>query len=168
MTCRIDRLVTETVSSLDAATDIQDAASFMARNDLGSILVTDSGKVVGLFTERDLLTRVIGAKKDPHEHTLGDVCTRNLISIPHDSTCRDAIQLMRSNNCRRLLVYHQDSLHGLVNISTVAHALTEQRGLKNMAVNLVGGLTLFIALAVIVMLIAILPDMLDMAKHAMQ
>ncbi len=75
---------------------------------------------------------------------------------------------MRTNNCRRLLVYHQDSLYGLVNISTVAHALTEQRGLKNMVVNLVGGLTLTAVLMVIVMLIAVLPDMLNMAEQAMQ
>ena len=168
MTCRIGRLVTEAVSSLDAATEVQTAASFMARNNLGSILVTDAGKVVGMFTEHDLLTRVVGADKDPREHALGDVCSRNLISIPHDSTCRNAIQLMRANNCRRLLVYHRNSLYGLVNISTVAHALAEQRGLKDIAVNLVGGLTLTVALAVIAMLIAMLPDMLHMAEQAMR
>ena len=143
MKCRIDSLVTETVPSLDVSTDIQETARFMSRNNLGSVLATDSGTVVGLFTERDLLTRVVGAEKDPREQTLGDVCTRSLISIPHDSTCQDAIRLMQTNNCRRLLVYRKDSLYGLINISNVAHALAENRKVTNIAVNLVGGLTQF-------------------------
>ena len=124
--------------------------------------------MIGLFTERDLLTRVIGAGKEPREYTLRDVCTRNLISVSHNSTCQDAIRLMQTHNCRRLLVYRQDSLHGLVNISNVAHALAEHRRFKNLAVNLVGGLTLTVVLAVIVMLIAILPDMLDIAEQTME
>jgi len=168
MRCRIDSIVTHSLSSLDATTDINQVAGFMTRNNLGSVLATDSGKVVGLFTERDLLTRVVGAEKDPREIRLGDVCTRNLISIPHTSACQDAIRLMQANNCRRLLVYRQDSLHGLINISDVAQALAENRRFKNLTVNLVGGLTLTIVLAVIAMLIAILPDMLQIAEHAMQ
>jgi CBS domain-containing protein len=156
------------MSSLDANTGIQQAAAYMAENCLGSILVTESGQVIGLFTEHDLLVRVIGAGKDPQATTLNEVCSRNLISIPHDSTCKAAIHLMRTNNCRRLLVYHNQSLRGLINISTIAHAMAEHQGLKNMLVNLVGGLTLAVVLLVIIMLIAVFPDMLQVAEHAMQ
>jgi CBS domain-containing protein len=170
MTCRIDRLDTEAVTSLEANTNIQQATAYMAKHGLGSLLVTDSetDKVIGLFTEHDLLTRVIGAGKQPQATSLGEVCSRNLISIPHDSTCKAAIQLMRRNNCRRLLVYHHDNLRGLIGISTIAHAMTEHQGFKNMLVNLVGGLTLAVVLAVIVMLIIVLPDMLQVAEHVMR
>ena len=168
MTCKVEGLVIQTVSSLDSATHISEAANYMANNDLGSILVTEAGKVIGLFTERDLLTRVVGVEKDPREHTLGEVCSRSLISISHDSNCQNALRLMQKNNCRRLLVYQSDNLRGLVNISDIAHALAEQRRLKNTAVNLVGGLTLTVVVAVIAMLIAILPDMLILAGDAMQ
>jgi CBS domain-containing protein len=140
----------------------------MAEHGLGSVLVTDSGKVIGLFTEHDLLTRVVGAGKQPQTVNLGETCSRNLISIPHDSSCKAAIHLMRHNNCRRLLVYHHDNLRGLISISTVAHAMTENQGLKNMLVNLVGGLTLAVVLLVIVMLITVLPDMLQVAENAMR
>lgn len=168
MACRIDRLETEAVTSLDAKTNIQQTAVYMAEHGLGSVLVTDSGKVVGLFTEHDLLTRVVGAGKHPQTACLGEVCSQNLISIPHDSSCKAAIQLMRSNNCRRLLVYHNDKLRGLISISTVAHAMTEQHGMKNLLVNLVGGLTLAVVLLVIVMLITVLPDMLQVAEQVMR
>lgn len=168
MQCLIDNLVTEPVSSLEAGVSVQDAACFMEENDLSSVLVSESGKIIGLFTERDLLTRVIGQKIAPQKVRLGDVCSRNLISISHDSTCENAIQIMRINNCRRLLVYHKDSLHGLVNITTVAHAIAEHRGLKNTAVNLVGAVTLTLVIGVIVMLLAVLPDMLAIAGQAMR
>ncbi len=75
---------------------------------------------------------------------------------------------MQANKCRRLLVFRQDSLYGLINIANVAHALAEHRREKNIAVNLVGGLTLTIVIAVIAMLIAILPDMLQIAEQAME
>jgi hypothetical protein len=75
---------------------------------------------------------------------------------------------MQINRCRRLLVYQNDKLRGLISISTVAHAMTEHQGLKNMLVNLVGGLTLAVVLLVIVMLITVLPDMLQVAEDVMR
>lgn len=167
MACRIGRLVAETVSSLESDTDVQSAAAYMAENDLGSLVVTDAGRVIGLFTERDLLTRVVGAGKDAAALKLGEVCTRNLISVSHDSSCAYAIKLMRTNRCRRLLVYRNDSFQGLINIQDLAHALADHSAGKNLLVNLVGGLTLAVVLAVIGMLISHIPDMMQLANRTM-
>jgi len=167
MACRIDKLAAQNVISLPADTDVQAAASFMAQNDLGSVVVTDEGRVVGLFTERDLLKRVVGAARDPSALKLGEVCTRNLISVSHDSSCAYAIKLMRSNRCRRLLVYRRDSLQGLLNLQDVANALADHSAGKNMLVNLVGGITLMVVLAVIGMLISHIPDMMALAEQTL-
>lgn len=167
MACRIDKLVAESVSSLPADTDVQRAAAYMAENDLGSLVVTEGGQVTGLFTERDLLTRVVGAGKAADALKLGDVCTRNLISVSHDSSCAYAIKLMRTNRCRRLLVYRNNRLQGLVNLQDVANALADQSAGKNLLVNLVGGITLFVVLAVIGMLISHIPDMIALADQTL-
>ena len=167
MACSVGKLISESVSSLDSSTDVQTASRYMAENNLGSLVVTDNEQVAGLFTERDLLVRVIGADKDPNALKLSDVCTRNLISVPHDSSCANAIKLMRANKCRRLLIYRKDKLQGLVNISDVAHALADHSWGKNMLVNLVGGITLAVVLVVIGVLISHIPDMLQLADHAM-
>jgi signal-transduction protein with cAMP-binding, CBS, and nucleotidyltransferase domain len=167
MACRIDRLVAETVSSLEAETNVQSAAAYMAAHDLGSLVVTDNGRVVGLFTERDLLTRVVGAGKDPAALNLGEVCTRNLISVSHDSACAYAIKLMRSNRCRRLLVYRNDSFQGLVKMQDLANALADHSAGKNLLVNLVGGITLAVVLVVIGVLISYIPDMMQLADRTM-
>ncbi|MEJ2455985.1 MAG: CBS domain-containing protein [Candidatus Thiodiazotropha sp.] len=167
MACRIDKLVVESVASLPAETDVQRAAAYMAENGLGSLVVTEGDRVAGLFTERDLLTRVVGAGKDAAALKLGEVCTRNLISVSHDSSCSYAIKLMRTNRCRRLLVYRRDSLQGLINLQDVANALADQGAGKNLLVNLVGGITLIVVLAVIGMLISHIPDMMALADQTM-
>ena len=168
MACRIDKLVVETISSLECDTDVQTAAAYMSERDLGSLVVTDAGRVVGLFTERDLLKRVVGAGKDPAALKLGEVCTRNLVSIAHDSHCGDAIRLMRVNRCRRLLVYRNDRLLGLVKMHDLADALADHGGGKNLLVNLVGGLTLAVVLAVIGMLISHMSDVMQLADQTLK
>jgi CBS domain-containing protein len=167
MACRIGKLVTGTIASLEAQTNVQQAAAYMTDNDLGSLVVTESGRVVGLFTERDLLTRVVGAGKEAAALKLGDVCTRNLISVSHDCSCDYAIRLMRTNRCRRLLVYRNDSFQGLVNLPDLAHAMADHSSGKNMLVNLVGGITLVVVLAVIGMLISHIPDMMQLADRTL-
>jgi signal-transduction protein with cAMP-binding, CBS, and nucleotidyltransferase domain len=74
---------------------------------------------------------------------------------------------MRSNRCRRLLVNRHGQFQGLVNIQDVASALADHSGGKNLVVNLVGGLTLVVALAVIGMLISHIPDMMALADQTL-
>jgi predicted transcriptional regulator len=166
MTCNVGKLVSEAVASLDSATDVQSAVRYMAQHNLGSLVVTENGNVSGLFTERDLLVRVVGAGKDPNALTLGDVSTRNLISVAYNSSCKNAIRLMRSHKCRRLLIYRKDELKGLVSITDVAHALADHNPAKNLLVNLVGGVTLVVTLMVIGMLISHIPDVLALMNHS--
>ncbi|MES9942491.1 MAG: CBS domain-containing protein [Candidatus Thiodiazotropha sp. 6PLUC2] len=167
MACCVGKLISEPVSSLDSNTDVQAATSFMAAKNIGSLVVMDNDQVSGLFTERDLLVRVIGAGQDPNALNLSDVCTKNLISVHYDSSCANAIKLMRTNKCRRLLIYKNDKLQGLVNISDVAHALADHSSGKNMLVNFVGGITLLVVLAVIGVLISHIPDVMQLAGHTM-
>ncbi|MBT3048995.1 MAG: CBS domain-containing protein [gamma proteobacterium symbiont of Ctena orbiculata] len=168
MACSLGNLIKESVVSLDSDTDIQTAAAYMTEREVGSLAVTENGEVIGLFTERDLLTRVVGAGRHPNALKLGDVCSRNLISVSSDSTCTYAIKLMRRNRCRRLLVYRNDKLQGLIGMPEVAHALADHSSGKNILVNVVGGITLVVVLAVIGMLISHIPDMMQLADRTLK
>ncbi|MEW8562385.1 MAG: CBS domain-containing protein [Candidatus Thiodiazotropha sp.] len=168
MACNLGNLIKKSVVSLDSDTDIQTAAAYMTEREVGSLAVTENGEVIGLFTERDLLTRVVGAGRHPNALKLGDVCSRNLISVSSDSTCTYAIKLMRRNRCRRLLVYRNDKLQGLIGMPEVAHALADHSSGKNILVNVVGGITLVVVLAVIGMLISHIPDMMQLADRTLK
>ncbi len=167
MACRIGSLVRETVPTLDEGAPVQEAAQLMARADMGSLVVTSGGKVVGLFTERDLLRRVVGAGHDPKTLRLGDVCSRDLVTIAHDSTCRQAEGRMHAHACRRLLVYRGSQFLGLVKLTDVAHAMASSDRGKDLLVNALGAITLAVAIGVIAMLLFQLPAMLQLAEQVM-
>jgi len=168
MACRIDKLVNTPTESLEDSVDVQQAVAFMARRDLGSIVVNRSGRVIGLFTEKDLIKRVVGPGKNPKSVTLGEVCTRDLVSVSDDVSCETAIKTMRSNQCRRLLVYRQNKFLGLVTLPEIAQTLAEQRSSKNALVNVAGGVTLMVMLAVIGLGLYQLPDMARLAMSIMK
>jgi signal-transduction protein with cAMP-binding, CBS, and nucleotidyltransferase domain len=165
MKCRIENLVCEGVASLDEGYSVQEAAELMGRQDAGSLVVTADGRVVGLFTEHDLLRRVVGSRRDPATVSLGEVCSRNLVAIDHDSSCQEAVRKMRANYCRRLVVYRDNRFAGLVNLTDVAHALTDRSGRKDLVVNLFGAVTPAVAIGVIGLLISQLPQMLQLAQR---
>lgn len=168
MACRIDTLINAPTASLADDVDVQEAVAYMARQDLGYVVVTRSNQVIGLFTEKDLIKRVVGPGKNPKSVTLGEVCSRNLISVSDDASCENAIKTMRSNRCRRLLVYQKNRFLGLVTLPEIAQRLAEQRSSKNALVNVAGGVTVFVTLAVIGLWLYHLPDMARLAMTVMK
>lgn len=167
MTCRIEHFVRESVASLEEDKTVQEAVELMADHNADSLVVTRKGRVVGLFTERDLVKRVVGPGKQPSALRLKDVATTScLITAPHDTSCAAAINKMRSNSCRRLLVYRGDHFMGLVTLPTLAFALNENSGGRNLLANVFVAIAVAVVVSVIIMLILLLPDMLSVAQNA--
>jgi CBS domain-containing protein len=167
MRCTVEELVSEVAVTLDEQASVQKAAELMAEHDLGSLVVTRDGRVSGLFTESDLLRRVVGMGRDPTAVTVGAVCSRNLVSVPYDSECLRAIAKMQAHRCRRLLVFRGEKLIGLVHITDLAHAMADKGRRKDLLVNVVGTITLAVAIGVIAMLLYEFPHMLRLAEDVL-
>jgi CBS domain-containing protein len=163
--CKIQDFVRESVASLEESATVEDAAALMAARDLGSVVVMAGGQVVGLFTERDLLRRVVSVGKDPRTLTLREVCTRDLVSIAYDSTCRQAVRKMQAHHCRRLLVHRREHFVGLVKLTDLAHAMAASGRGTDFLVNAMGGATLTVVLLVIAMLLFQLPAMVELVAQ---
>jgi signal-transduction protein with cAMP-binding, CBS, and nucleotidyltransferase domain len=161
MGCKVEDLVGEDVPSLEDGTSVQEAARLMAMRNVGSCVVTRGGQVVGLFTERDLLAHVVAEGCDQAALSLGEVCSRHLVSVDHRVTCRQAVIKMRSHRCQWLLVYRRQRFLGLVNLTDLAYTLASRGRPTDMLVNAVGGATFAVAVGVIVMLLIQLPDLLS-------
>jgi CBS domain-containing protein len=79
------------------------AAAAMAQAATGSILVVDAdGDLQGIFTERDVLGKVVGAGRDPDQTPVGEVMTAELISCRPDTPLTQAQRLMLQHNIRHL------------------------------------------------------------------
>jgi len=161
VSCKVQELVREEVPSLEEATTVREAARLMATRNLGSCVVTHDGQVVGLFTERDLLTRVVADGRDPSALRLGEVCSRDLVRVDHDISCREAVMKMQAHLCQRALVYRGRRFLGVLKLPDLAYAMASRGRQKDILVNAMGAVTLAVAIGVIVMLLIQLPELLN-------
>jgi len=101
-----------------------EAAGMMRQHDVGSLpVVSQDGALVGIVTDRDLVTRVLATRADPDSMRIGDVATmRELVTVEADATLHDAMDLMASNRIKRLPVVEDGALIGVVSMGDVAFA----------------------------------------------
>lgn len=112
------------------------AAQLMRERHVGCLVVVDetaAGRlVVGMFTDRDIVTAVVANELDPTELTVGDVMSRELISVLEDDSIKDMLVTMRRKGIRRLpVVKAHGVLIGLVTLDDLLAVMAEQ--LREMA-----------------------------------
>jgi CBS domain-containing protein len=102
--------------SVVPSTSVIDAVKVMNDANIGAVLVLDSQKLVGIFTERDVMVRVVGAKRDPATTLISEVMTKTVRSIEFISKADDALQLMSKARHRHLPVVENGQVRGLLSI----------------------------------------------------
>ena len=130
---KVGELTLKTRSALCPSDTVADAAAKMREQVHGSALVCDEGKLVGIFTERDLL-RVIGS--GGVEMSLSESMTANPQTVTTDDSLLDAIRWMDEGGYRRLpVVDPQGAPVGIVDVKTITHFLVEYfpEGIYNQA-----------------------------------
>jgi CBS domain-containing protein len=109
---RADELIT-----LSASASVADAVALMKARDVGAVLVmNDDALVAGIFSERDLLVRVVHAGRDPKSTPLSLVMTRDVKFVTPGTTTEAALALMHLHRFRHLLVIDGPRVHGLVSM----------------------------------------------------
>src|SRR3712207_4518174 len=92
----------------------REAARRMAENCCGGLLVMEDGRALGLFSERDLLARVVAEGRDPDRTPVREVMTTDLQTIDADEPVSSAIRRMDEGGFRHLLVVEGDHVLGLL------------------------------------------------------
>jgi CBS domain-containing protein len=98
----------------------RDAAELMRDQDIGDVLVQDDGGLLGIVTDRDIVTRAVAAGRDPGEVRLGDICTANVKSVSVDTPVDEVIRLMSDASVRRIPVCEGDRPVGIVALGDLA------------------------------------------------
>lgn len=93
---------------------VTEAAAAMREAKVGAIMVVNSKRLVGIFTERDALYRVLAAGKDPRRTTLADVMTVSPATIEPDMPSGQALNMMYERGFRHLPVVEDGDLIGMV------------------------------------------------------
>lgn len=96
---------------------VLDAALLMAEQGVGAVLVLKRGKLAGIFTERDLLTRVVARSRDPAVTPVCEVMTAEVVVGQADEPYLAGLEKMHQAACRHLPVCRGERLVGMVSLS---------------------------------------------------
>ena len=101
--------------TLPQTATVKSACRGMSERRAGSVLVTDGeGGLVGIFTGRDAVTRVLAAGRSASKTTLGDVMTAHPTAMPPGKTAIDALRLMWDGGFRHVPLVDGDKIVGCV------------------------------------------------------
>ncbi|MBP8296107.1 MAG: CBS domain-containing protein [Burkholderiales bacterium] len=96
---------------------VMEAARLMKREHIGAVMVVEQDKLIGIFTERDALFRVLADDRDLKTTRVADVMTRNPQSLHPDKQFADALQLMHTGRFRHVPVVDNGRAVGMVSAS---------------------------------------------------
>ncbi len=117
----LDKKGHQVVSIPEDAT-VLDAATLMNEHRIGAVVVTRGDKVVGIFTERDILNRVVAARRTPARTVVRDVMTSPVAVCAPETTRAECRTVMRHRRIRHLPVVQSGQLIGIVSVGDVLEA----------------------------------------------
>ncbi len=115
--------------SMKASATVQDAAEFMASRNVGAVCVVDEGgKLLGVFSERDVVKRVVLQKRNPAEVKVGDVTSELRAVIKCDETPHQALERMERVGTRHLPVVDGERWVGMLSMRDLMRVELSEQG----------------------------------------
>ena len=127
MVWNIASKIVRRVVTIDESHSVLDAATLMADEFVGSVVITSASKITGIFTERDLMMRVVGKERDPERVAIKDVMTKDIVIVSPKDTANYCLNLMKEHRCRHLLVFNGDEFVGIVSLRDIVALMLEEK-----------------------------------------
>ncbi|HEX9291531.1 MAG TPA: CBS domain-containing protein [Anaeromyxobacteraceae bacterium] len=122
----IERHVTRELVGLDAGTPCSGAARLMKEANIGSVAVRENGRVVGIVTERDLVTRVL-ADGEAATLPIRDAMRTDLPTVAPSASDAECTALMRDHATRHLLVVEGGEVAGIISMRDVIRLMLDEK-----------------------------------------
>jgi CBS domain-containing protein len=120
------RLAKAPIAAVAPTVTVMEAVRKMNDANVGAVVVLDGGVVRGMFSERDIMLRIVLENKDPRTTLVKDVMTTNVVAIRKDTKVEDAVSLMWQRHIRHLPVIREDGkVEGIVEIRNLFHERIE-------------------------------------------
>ncbi len=110
----VAEVMTPEVVTIEPSASIADAAKRMIQQEKGPLPVVEGDRPVGMVTDRDIIARVVAEERDPGSLTVGDIATRELVTIGSDQDVDEAARLMDEHQLDRILVVEGEKLVGII------------------------------------------------------
>lgn len=115
------------VYAVGRTASVAQAVREMNDKGIGALLVMDGDQIAGIFTERDVLRRIVDADRDPAQTKVAAVMTRGPVTIDISAHVREAMDLMTSRRFRHLPVVDGGAVVGMLSIGDILRWLTMQQ-----------------------------------------
>ena len=124
---KIRDVMTSNPKSVEPSTPVQQVATLMRDEDVGPIPIVENGTVTAIVTDRDIVLNVVAEGKDPSSTTVGEIASRDLITVDPEQTLDEALRLMARHQVRRLPVVEEGRLVGMLAQADVALEAKEKK-----------------------------------------
>jgi CBS domain-containing protein len=117
----------EAIHSVGPDTPVTECVRLMTAEKIGALVVMDSERLKGIFTERDALNKVLAAGLDPGSTKVSEVMTKDPCSIPPTTTVGDAMELITKRRFRHLPIVENGKLLAVVSSGDLTHWLVKDQ-----------------------------------------
>lgn len=110
--------------NVDGETNVRDSALLMTEKGIGSLIVMERGRAVGIVTKRDMMQKVVSLCLDPCEIKIRDIMSSPLITAHKEMGILAAMRKMRENMITQLVVMDGEKLEGIISERDVIKAVS--------------------------------------------
>jgi CBS domain-containing protein len=107
-----------------------EVAALMSAEGVGAVPIVDAERLVGIFSERDLMTRVVVPRRDPERTPVAHVMTREVVTATLDEHVDECIEKMRRVGCRHLPILAGGRLIAVLSMRDLLRDELEEQGLE--------------------------------------
>jgi CBS domain-containing protein len=126
----LERVFSRNIVYARSSATLEQAAKLMRDRHVGALLVTEDGsqgRPVGVVTDRDLVIRALADGAGPRDRTIGEIMSRALATVSPSADVFEALEIMRANGMRRLVVTEPDgALAGIVSVDDIVGAIAAE------------------------------------------
>jgi CBS domain-containing protein len=120
------RIAKAPTSAISTSATVMEAIKKMRDANVGAVVVLDNGVLQGMFSERDVMLRIVLERKDPEKTKVKDVMTTQVVAISKNTKPDEAVRLMWERHIRHLPVVREDGgVEGIVEIRNLFHEAFE-------------------------------------------
>lgn len=130
-------IMTKDLTTVDGKTTLREVAQKMKADDIGNVLIMEGDRLVGIVTDRDIVVRAVADGKDTNA-PVSDFATRDVFTMPCNTTLEEAAKAMADKQLRRLPVTDSETgkiggIVSLADLSTRASGNADQRALEGIS-----------------------------------
>jgi CBS domain-containing protein len=122
-------IMAKNVKTVRTDDSVLDAVIKMNKFDVGSVIVINSNRPVGIITSKNILSRVVESRLDASMVRAKDIMSSPLITIEPDTSVEDAARLMSQKKIKQLVVMDKEKIHGILSTSDIVKANPTQLGI---------------------------------------